>query len=174
MSCISNALKGLTNDCELSMGGIKRVWIADYKAGAASMSGTTGEIGAISADCTFYEFYIRKNTSSFTSTLNRDDAAGYNYVSTELALVFSKMETKKRIEMSALCSGDFMCIVEDANGVKWFLGFDEACTASAGTGETGTSKQDGNKYTLTISNDSQDWLYALNADATFTVYTAGQ
>ena len=37
-----------------------------------------------------------------TSTLNVDETTGNNYVTTEVSLVFSKMETTKRIEMADL------------------------------------------------------------------------
>ena len=163
MSC-SQTLAGIASDCSTSMGGVKRIWIADYKAGAATLSGDTGEIGSFSGDTSWKSYYVRKNTSSFTSTLNVDPANGVNYVSTELSLTFTKMETAKRIEMSALVVADVMVVVEDANGNQWFLGYNEPVTATAGTGETGTAKTDGNKYTLTLTDESETFPYKL-ADA---------
>lgn len=163
MSC-SQTLAGIASDCSTSMGGVKRIWIADYKDGAATLSGDTGEIGSFSGDTSWKSYYVRKNTSSFTSTLNVDPANGVNYVSTELALTFTKMETAKRIEMSALVVADVMVVVEDANGNQWFLGYNEPVTATAGTGETGTAKTDGNKYTLTLTDESETFPYKV-ADA---------
>jgi hypothetical protein len=161
MAC-SQTLCGLTSDCSASMGGIKRVWIADYKEGAATTI-ADGKITAFSGDTDWKEYYIRKNTGSMTSTLNVDPANGVNYVSTELSLVFTKQETVKRIEMSALVLSDVMCVVEDANSTKWFLGKDGPCISTAAGAETGVNKQDGNKYTLTIT--SEDITFPLEVTA---------
>lgn len=168
MAC-SQTLSGLTQDCGTSMGGIKKVWLAEFMEGAATMSGETGMIGSINSGATFHEYYFRKNTGSMTSTLNVDPANGVNYVSTELSLVFTKMETVKRIEMSALVLADAMAVVEDANGKRWFLGFDNPISATSATGETGVAKGDGNKYTLVLTDESSTFPYELSEGATFTI-----
>ena len=166
MACLQT-LAGIASDCSTSMGGVKKVYIADYSAKAATI--TSGEVSEFSASTQWHEYYIRKNTSSFTSTLNVDPANGVNYVSTELSLVFTKMDTAKRIEMSALVVADVMCVVEDANGNRWFLGYNEPVTASAGTGETGTAKTDGNKYTLTLTDESETFPYKVKDDVVLTI-----
>jgi hypothetical protein len=97
--------------------------------------------------------------------LNVDETAGTNYVSNELALVFTKMETKKRIEIAALSIGQLVVVVEDSNGKYWFLGKDDYVSASAGTGVTGTAKGDQNAYTLTLATDSESYPYELSAEA---------
>ena len=92
-----------------------------------------------------------------TSTLTVDPANGVNYVSTELVLQFTKMETRKRIEMAALAVGELAFIVKDANGIYWFLGKDEPVTATAGTGQTGQAVGDGNFYNITFTDESKSW-----------------
>lgn len=161
MAC-SQTLCGLTSDCSASMGGIKRVWIADYKEGAATTI-ADGVITAFSGDTDWKEYYIRKNTGSMTSTATIDPSNGVNFVSTELSLVFTKQETVKRIEMSALVLADVMVVVEDANGKKWFLGKDAPVTATAGGGESGTAKTDGNRYTLTLTSDDITFPFEVSA-----------
>ena len=89
-----------------------------------------------------------------TSTLTADDTSGINYVTTELNLVFTKMETAKRLEMSALALGQLAVIVEDSNGKYWYLGKDDYVSASAGTGNTGIAKGDSNNYSLTLKDES--------------------
>ena len=162
MAC-SQTLSGITLDCQSSMGGIKKVWLANYVDDAALL-GADGIISGFTGVTTWYEYSFRKNTGSMTSTLNVDAANGVNYVSTELSLVFTKMDTAKRIEMSALAVSEVMAVVEDANGKRWFLGFDEPIAASAGTGETGTAKTDGNKYTLTLTDESATFPYEVSAE----------
>lgn len=167
MSCISVALKGLANDCESSLGGVKRVYIANYPTSGVpyTIDEATGTVTGITSGITWYPYYIKKNTSQFTSTLNVDFANGINYVSTELVLQFTKMETKKRIEMAALALNDVAIVVEDSNGVMHALGASEAVNVTAGTAQTGQSKGDGNFYQLTFTDEYPSFLPILTEDA---------
>lgn len=163
MAC-SQTIKGYIRGCETSMGGVKEIYLANWTKDtfAVATSQTSGDTVTIASGATsvdWYKYDIRKNTANFTSTLNIDDANGVNYISTELNLVFTKMETLKRMEMAALVLGDFMAIVVDANGIAWALGKDAPMIATAGTGETGTAKSDGNKYNLTLTDESLYWPY---------------
>lgn len=166
VDCASITLAGITMDCSTSIGGIKRVWLARY-SDVASVTLTQGEVSAINlkGDGKWYEYQFRKNTGSLTSTLNVDEENGNNYVTSDLSLVFSKMETAKRIEMAALAVGAVVAVVEDSNGKAWYLGYDDYVSASAGTGETGTAKEDRNAYTITLSTDSAEWPFELTATA---------
>lgn len=167
MACLIT-IAGITLDCESSLGGIKQVWITQYdNVKSVTVDDKTNQISAITleADAKWYNYQFRKGTGSLTSTLNVDETAGTNYVSNELALVFTKMETKKRIEIAALSIGQLVVVVEDSNGKYWFLGKDDYVSASAGTGVTGTAKGDQNAYTLTLATDSESYPYELSAEA---------
>ena len=178
LACSSISLAGTNLDCSPSIGGIKTVYLAKYSDIASvtvsSADATKGKITAITLETggRWYEYQFRKNTGSLTSTLNVDDASGAVYVTNELALVFSKMETAKRLEMSALSLGQLAAVVEDSNGCFWYLGLDDYVSASAGTGETGTAKGDRNAYTLTLSTDSLDWPLELSSEAVTAVETS--
>lgn len=167
MACLIT-IAGITLDCESSLGGIKQVWITQYdNVKSVTVDDETNQISAITleSDAKWYNYQFRKGTGSLTSTLNVDETAGTNYVSNELALVFTKMETKKRIEIAALSIGQLAVVVEDSNGKYWFLGKDDYVSASAGTGVTGTAKGDQNAYTLTLATDSESYPYELSAEA---------
>lgn len=167
MACLIT-IAGITLDCESSLGGIKQVWITQYdNVKSVTVDDETNQISAITleADAKWYNYQFRKGTGSLTSTLNVDESAGVNYVSNELALVFTKMETAKRVEIAALSIGQLAVVVEDSNGKYWFLGKDDYVSASAGTGVTGTAKGDQNAYTLTLSTDSDSYPYELSAEA---------
>ena len=156
MPCIQT-LAGIIRDCSPSIGGIVEAYIANYD----DVSSVTAEekVSAIKmvTGKQFYKYTFRPGTGSMTSTLNADPAAGTNYVSTELLLQFNRMETTKRIEVSALAVGDLAVIVKDANGTYWYLGKDEPVTASAGTGQTGTARADGNYYQITLTDNAATW-----------------
>lgn len=167
MACLIT-IAGITLDCESSLGGIKQVWITQYdNVKSVTVDDETNQISAITleTDAKWYNYQFRKGTGSLTSTLNVDETAGTNYVSNELALVFTKMETKKRIEIAALSIGQLVVVVEDSNGKYWFLGKDDYVSASAGTGVTGTAKGDQNAYTLTLATDSESYPYELSTEA---------
>lgn len=162
MACLIT-LNGITLDCQPSLGGIKKVWLAQYSdVSEVTVDPESEMITAITNAGDWYEYQFRKATGSLTSTLNVDETAGTNYVSNELSLVFTKMETAKRIEIAALSIGQLCAIVLDSNGHYWFLGKDDYVSASAGAGNTGTAKGDQNAYTLTLSTDSDSYPYEID------------
>lgn len=176
MSYCNQTLAGIPFECEPSLGGIKEVFIARYDDvnGKPSLSQSGDSKDVITAitmnsGATFKGYSFRKGTSSMTSTLNVDETAGINYVSTELSLVFTKMDTAKRIEMSALALGRLAVIVKDANNKYWYLGYDDYVSASAGGGATGTAKGDQNAYTLTLKDESDTYPFEVAENVISTV-----
>jgi hypothetical protein len=158
MAYCNQTLAGITLDCSNNKGGIKTVYIANYgdvtgfEENEDVITGITMAEGA-----TFKAYQFRKNTGSMTSTLTADETNGLNYVTTEVSLVFTKMDTAKRVEMTALSLGQLAVIVLDSNGIYWYITPDDYASASAGTGETGTAKGDRNAYTLTLSVENDGY-----------------
>lgn len=180
MAYCNQTLAGIQLDCTNSLGGIKTVYIANYgdvdgqpeldvvdDSTPTSADTTYGMITAItmSGDAKFKPYQFRKQTGSMTSTLNVDETAGINYVSTELSLVFTKMETAKRLEMSALAKGQLAVIVEDSNNKFWYLGYDDYVSASAGSANSGQNKGDSNNYGLTLKDESTTFPYEITEAA---------
>ena len=167
MGC--NTIKSFTYDsCQPNIGGIKNLWLADYVENGATIEGedklVEGTVKGFAEGVKWQKYPMRKNTCSMTSTLN-NSTDGASYVTTELAMVFSKMETAKRVAIQALAIGECMAVVEDSNGEMWFLGADAPLTATAGAGETGTAKADANRYTLTLTDESLGFPYSLDESA---------
>lgn len=158
-------LAGINLDCENNKGGIKRAFIAPY--GDVTATITEGKVTGftMAEGAKFKTYQFRKNTGSMTSTLTADETNGLNYVTTELSLVFTKMDTAKRLEMAALSLGQLAVIVEDANGIYWYLTPDDYASASAGTGETGTAKADRNAFSLTLSVENDGYPMEVEATA---------
>ena len=158
MAC-TQILNGIPVDCEPSMGGIKVVYIANY-TDVQSIKIEEGQIVGISmaTEKKFKTYNFRRNTASMTSTLAVDVANGGS-VSTDVALSFLKQDTTKRLEISALSIGELVVIVQDANGRCWYLGKDMPVMASAGGAESGTTYTDGNRYTITLQDNSKDYPY---------------
>lgn len=162
MPCIQT-LSGLAKDCAANMGGIVEAMIANF----ADVTGVTITDGVVSAvtmaeNAKFKKYSFAKNTGSLTSTYNIDAASGVKYVTSDLLLQFNRMETSKRVEITALSLGDLAVIVKDANGKYWYLGKDEPVNASAGDGQTGTARGDANRYTITLQDESLEMPYEVD------------
>lgn len=170
MACNAYTIAGLVNDCARSKGGIRNVYIANYEDVQSVSVGTEGDKEKITAitmkdTAKFKKYYFRPNTSSHSDALTRDDANGVNYVTSTLSLVFTRQDTLKRIEMTALCVNDLAVIVEDANGFVTYLTKDAPATATEAAGESGTAAGDGNKYTITLSADNETFPYEVTPEA---------
>ena len=156
MAC-NQTLSGLVKDCSPSMGGITEVLLAN-REDVSAVTADSGKISEITmaSSAKFKRYTFARNTGSMTSTYTIDQASGVRYVTTDMLLQFNRMETAKRVEISALAVNDLVAIVKDANGIYWYLGYDEPVNASAGDGQTGTARGDANRYTITLQDNSKE------------------
>lgn len=159
--CDSQILTNIGLGCKDNMGGIKVVYIAEYDIASPTYKVKEGEdittavYDADKTTTTWKKFEFRKGTSSMTSTVNTDDAAGTTYVQTDVALQFSKLDTTKRLAISALMFQNVAVIVKDQNDMYWGLGIDNPVTLTAGTANTGTAYGDVNGYNITLTDMSK-------------------
>ena len=163
MAYCLETLGGISVGCESSLGGIRSVYIANYGDVTEvdySSANTINDI-VLAGNAKFHKYTFRKETGNMESTLTVNEQAGTNYVTTNINLVFTKMETKKRIEIAALAKAQLSVIVEDMNGKLWMVGRpeDEYVSASAGTANTGTAKGDQNSYNITLTGASATYPY---------------
>lgn len=152
------------------MGGIKEVYLTNH-SDVDQVTAETGKITAITmaAEQKFKKYSFRKGTSSMTSTLTVDKSNGVKYYTTDLVMLFSKMETSKREEIEAMADGEMAVIVKDNNGLYWYLGYDEPVMASAGDGQTGTAASDANRYSITLQDQSLALPYEVEASVIETI-----
>lgn len=154
MAC-STTLAGIARDCAVNAGGILRVLIASY-VDVASLTETSNVITTITMETSkkFYEFYQKKGVASYTGTPSFNEDGDYTGEDGTLALVFSRMDTTKRMQVDALSKQDLAVIFEDANHTWWYLGKDNPVTRSGGDTTTGTAQTDRNGYAVELhSND---------------------
>lgn len=163
MSC-SQTLNGLPSDCATSRGGIKRVLLANYSDISVVEVGEDNMIKTITmnAEAKFKQYNFRRGTGSMTYTATVDNANGVKFITTNLVMQFSRMETAKRIEIEAMLQGELVAIVEDCNGIYWYLGYDSPILPSASTGQTGTASSDGNFYNITLQDESLEIPYQID------------
>lgn len=156
MAC-TQTLAGISRDCLPSMGGIKVVWLANA-AKVDTLTVTSGVITAITMlnSETFKKYEFARGTSSLSSNYAVNAENGTTYVESDLLMVFNRMDTTKRLEITALAQGELVAFVEDNNGNVWYLGKDEPVTINAGDGLTGTARSDRNGYSITLRDNSKE------------------
>lgn len=166
MECNSITLKGIVRDCNPNMGGIQKVWMilkSDITNDPTPQEGMDKitELTVAEGEGKVNAFNFRKGAASMTSNLQKDDTNGSYFWLTDLVMNFQRMETNKRAAIMALTLAEACAIVQDANGIYWFLGLNEYLGATAGTAETGTAKTDANKYSITLQDSSLELPYEI-------------
>ena len=164
MAC-NQTLTAILKDCSPSMGGIIEAIFAN-KEDVQEVTLADDMVNAITMETgkKFVKFQFARNTGSMSSNYTIDPTTGVKFVTTDLVLVFNRMETSKRVAIKALMQNDLVAIVKDANGKYWYLGHDEALTATAGDGLTGTARADRNGYSATLQDNSHEMPYEVNPE----------
>ena len=147
------------------MGGVKRVLAANH-ADVAAITVTTNVVTAISMASSkkFLPFDFKPGASNMSSNYQVNAENGVAYVQTDLVMVFNRMETSKRVALTALAQADLYVIVEDNNGKYWLLGHDEEVMMSAGDGLTGTARTDRNGYSITLTDNSKEFPLEVDSE----------
>jgi len=136
---------GFALDCRDSLGGMKNIWVCPV--GSATFTGAdliTAKTG------TFYKYELRRETGSFTETINNSEENGTLFYSQELTVHLSKLESAKRNELVLLAKNDVAVIFEDNNGKYWLAGRVNGLQLG-GTASSGTAFGDRSGYELTFS-----------------------
>lgn len=164
MAC-NQTLSGLVKDCNPSMGGIIEALIAN-KESVSEITISSDKVSAITmaTSAKFKKYSFARNTGSLTSAYTIDQTTGARYVASDLVLVFNRMETAKRVEITALAQNDLVVIVKDANGKYWLLGKDEPVNATGCDGLSGTVRTDRNGYSITLQDNSPEMPYEVDGD----------
>ena len=164
MAC-NVTLMGIALDCGTNLSGIKAIYLAN-DASVGNVTVSEEQITAIDASAgTFKKYVPAKNTGSLTKTLTKDESTGVMYYTNEAVAQFNKMETAKRTEIANIDRGQFKAIVLDNNGKYWFLGYNNYVSATAVTGQTGAGLDEGNFYTLTLTDISAELPYEVQSEA---------
>ena len=164
MNCTSYTLSGLNVGCKDSLGGVAKIWLADFGEVNWVLDDSAKTAKAEGQISSFKVYNLRRGAASMTSTLTSNDHTG-SYFTTEITMNFLKMEASKRLEVMAMLMGQCTGVVKDCNGKYWAIAVENPLEGSAGTGETGTEIGDANQYTVTISVYETELPYEIT-DAT--------
>lgn len=165
----TQVLNGIGLSCEHTMGGIKAVYIANF-TDVVSFIEEEGVISEINMKegATFMKYHFRKNSASnMSSSRSGDDAAGTHSITTNIAMTYSRMDTDKRTEMDKLSIAQLLCIVEDRNGRYWMpcTPSDDYMSVTAGEASTGSTTNDANQYSITITGEASHFPIEVDKEA---------
>jgi hypothetical protein len=169
MPTTCQALEAILKSCDNNSGGIYGIWIntqdnidsitpTDPSAGAGwSITGIT--LQALAP--LFENYYIRRNTSSFTEEAAIDLINGSSFVTSTISLMFQRREADKSRAIKILGSGQqyLTAIVLDANGKYWYFPYLQVTGVAEGSG---TARADGSKYAVTLLGENEYLAYEVN------------
>lgn len=158
MACQSLTLGSIDARCDASVGGIKRILLANRDDVTVTVDTTTKEISAITLATGkhFVEWKFRKNTGSYTSTATVDPTIGNSAVTTDVNLQFSRAENTKRLEIQTALNASAVVIVEDMYGQHIYLGLDNEVTITSAVMQSGTATSDLSGFTLTFQDVAEE------------------
>lgn len=166
-SCGAVTLNAIDARCDASMGGIKEIYIAlrdDIKEDPSTgkkeieIDKEKQVVTKIAMDkgTKFEKWMFRKQTGSYTSTASMDPAIGTNYVTTEVALQFSRAEAGKRLNIQSAMNANSVVIVRDMYDQYLLLGLENEVSVTAAVMQSGTASTDLSGFTLTLTDISQE------------------
>ena len=165
------ALEAILKTCDNNSGGIYGIWINQQEE-IASITPTDPSAGlgwAITAITLtglnlFENYYIRRNTSSFTEEAAIDLINGSSFVTSTISLMFQRREADKSRSIKILGSGQqyLTAIVLDANGLYWYFPYLQVTAVAEGSGQ---ARADGSKYAVTLLAENEYLAYEVTMSA---------
>lgn len=153
MSCYIS--QGVDLGCSDGIGGIKSIWVLGNSGATApsvssvSITGSTGPITGITGAGVWYNFELKRNTSSLSQNTTKNFENGTIYWEQVLTAVLFKYDQDKRNLLLQLGQNDKIQIVAvDQNDVQYYLGQVNGMYLSGGSAATGTAFGDRNGYEL--------------------------
>lgn len=155
MSCYIS--QGVDLGCSDGIGGIKSIWVLGASGATApsvtsvNLSGNTAgnEITGITGSGVWYNFELKRNTSSLSQNTTKNFENGTIFWEQVLTAVLFKYDQDKRNILLELGQNDKIQIVAvDQNDVQYYLGQVNGMYLSGGSAATGTAFGDRNGYEL--------------------------
>lgn len=147
MGCLMTTGRKLA--CKDAVGGIQKVFFADYGTLGTATIGATGYVTAFSlTNYTLYQYDV-KSASGLEQTINSSDDNGTTFYEQSLTLVLTKLDPLTQVELQKLIATRPHVFVLDNNGNYLSVGMTRG-TTTTGSISSGVSLGDLNGYTLTI------------------------
>ena len=162
------ALEGILKSCDNNTGGIYGIWItpqdnitAITPVDPSAVAGWEVTGITLATPTLFENYYIRRNTSSFTEEAAIDLINGSSFVTATISLMFQRREADKSRSIKILGSGQqyLAAIVLDANGIYWYFPYLQVTGVAEGSG---VARADGSKYAVTLLSENEYLAYTID------------
>lgn len=144
--------------CKDALGGIKRIYVAEWEADVWNWddptAGTTAGVTITDTGVTevvFYTYDMTRGSGSLTQTITSDLVAGTVFFDQVCSVTFNKAAAADIVEITNLVKGRVAVMVEDNNGNWFVMGLKNGVEVSGGTAQTGQAAGDQNGFTLEFS-----------------------
>ena len=162
MSCES--LISIEKPCDSNTGGIRTVWICQQEnVTAATVSANEWTVSTLTLTANANVYAINRNTGNYTEETAQDLLSGSTVVTQTITLMFNRRDKDKSEAIHVLGSGQqyLAVFVLDANGKYWY--FENVQLTATGEG-SGTARQDGSKYSITLLAEADHLAYEVTAN----------
>jgi len=162
MSC--EALQSIAKTCDNNTGGIRTVWICQQEnVTAATVSAGAWTVSTLTLTANANVYAINRNTGNYTEETAQDLLNGSTLVTQTINLMFNRRDKEKSEAIHVLGSGQqyLAVFVLDANGKYWY--FENVQLTATGEG-SGTARQDGSKYSVTLLAEADHLAYEVTAN----------
>ena len=153
MSCYISS--GVDLGCSDGIGGIKSIWVLGASGATApdvtavAVTGTTGPITGITGSGVWYNFELKRNTSSLSQNTTKNFENGTIFFEQVLTAVLFRYDQTKRNQIKILSQNDQLEIIAiDQNNTYYYLGQVNGMYLSGGSAATGTAFGDRNGFEL--------------------------
>lgn len=177
MSCYISS--GVDLGCSDGIGGIKSIWVLGASGStvpsvsAVSITGTTGPITGITGQGVWYNFELKRNTSSLSQNTTKNFENGTIFWEQVLTAILFKYDQDKRNQLLVLGQNDNIKIVAvDQNDVAYYLGQVNGMYLSGGSAATGTAFGDRNGFELIFTGQEADPANVVSGTLS-TIFAAG-
>lgn len=164
MAC-SLTLNGRGVGCKDALGGIKRIFVAEFNPDEyvfdaiadGSGSTTAGEVpgvtlaASVTGPISFKTYDMTRASGSLNQTITSDLTAGTVFFDQVCSVTFNKQAPSDIAEISNLVKGRMAVIVQDNNDNYFIMGLRNGVEVTGGTAQTGTAAGDQNGFTIEFS-----------------------
>jgi hypothetical protein len=176
MSCYISS--GVQLGCSDGIGGIKSIWVlgatgsTEPSVASIAIDGD-GAITGITGAGTWFQFELKRNTSSLAQNTTKNFENGTIFWEQVLTAVLFKYDQDKRNQLKVLGQNDQIQIIAiDQNDVQYYLGQVNGMYLSGGSAATGTAYGDRNGFELIFTGQEPQPASVVDGVLT-SIFTAG-
>ena len=166
MAC--NISAGRLVECKDAIGGLKRIYLAnfieDYAFTLSVTAGTLFQVDDLPLT-TVFEYDLRPDLSGLTVNIGADSATGTTSFEQVLAFTLQQVKIKDAEQIQAMAQGQLMAFCLDNNDNVWACGLRHGMDVTAGVVQTGATRTELTGINLTLTGIEPDSFLLLKPTA---------